>query len=46
MLINHLDRKVKEQIIGLENHYIAAAAQLSRYCGDMKKVVKAGIDEL
>ena len=46
MLLNHLDSKAKEQIIGLENDYEKAMESLDKYFNDAKKVVKACLDEI
>ena len=46
MLLNHLDSKAKEQIIGLENEYDKAIESLDKYYNDAKKVVKACLDEI
>ena len=46
MLLNHLDVKAKEQIIGLENDYENAMKSLDKYYNDAKKIVKACLDEI
>ena len=46
MLLNHLDAKALEQIVGLENDYDLAVEQLDRYYNDAKKIVKACLDEV
>ena len=46
MLLNHLDAKATDQIIGLENDYDQAMEQLDRYYNDAKKIVKACLDEV
>ena len=46
MLINHLDAKTSEQIIGVENEYDKAMSQLDRYYNDGKKIIKACLDEI
>ena len=46
MLMNHLDSKASEQIIGLENEYDKAIAQLDKFYNDPKKIIKACLDEI
>ena len=46
MLLNHLDAKALEQIIGLETEYDKAIAQLEKYYNDAKKIIKACLDEI
>ena len=46
MLLNHLDAKAKEQIVGLENDYPKAIEQLEKYYNDAKKIVRACLDEV
>ena len=46
MLLNHLDAKALEQIVGLESEYEKAMDQLDRYYNDAKKIVKACLDEI
>ena len=46
MLLNHLDSKALDQIIGLENDYEKAMQQLDRYYNDAKKIVKSCLDEI
>ena len=46
MLLNHLDAKALEQIVGLESEYDKAMDQLDRYYNDAKKIVKACLDEI
>ena len=46
MLLNHLDAKALEQIVGLENQYEKAMTQLDKYYNDAKKLVKACLDEI
>ena len=46
MLLNHLDAKALEQIVGLESDYEKAMDQLDRYYNDAKKIVKACLDEI
>ena len=46
MLLNHLDAKALEQIIGLENDYEKAMSQLDRYYNDAKKIIKSCLDEI
>ena len=46
MLLNHLDDKALTQIIGLENDYGKAIAQLDKFYSDAKKVIKACLDEI
>ena len=46
MLLNHLDAKAKEQIIGLETQYEKAIEQLEHYYNDAKNIVKACLEEI
>ena len=46
MLLNHLDNKAQEQIVGLENDYEGAMAQLERYFNDARKIVKACLEDV
>ena len=46
MLLNHLDSKAKEQIIGFENEYDRAMEKLEKYYNDAKKIIKACLDEI
>ena len=46
MLLNHLDTKAKEQIIGFENEYDLAIEKLEKYYNDAKKIIKACLDEI
>ena len=46
MLLNHLDEKATQQIIGLENKYDDAMKQLDAYYSDSNKVIKACLDEI
>ena len=46
MLLNHLDEKALTQIIGLENDYEKAIAQLDKFYNDSKKIIKACLDEI
>ena len=46
MLLNHLDAKALEQIVGLENQYDKAMEQLDKYYNDAKKIAKACLDEI
>ena len=46
MLLNHLDSKAQEQIVGLENSYEEAIAALDRYYNNPNKVIKASLDEI
>ena len=46
MLLNHLDAKAKEQIVGLENDYGKAIEQLEKYYNDAKKIVRACLEEV
>ena len=46
MLLNHLDAKALEQIIGLETDYDKAIAQLEKYYNDAKKIIKACLEEI
>ena len=46
MLLNHLDEKATQQIIGLENKYDDAMEQLDAYYSDSNKVIKACLDEI
>ena len=46
MLLNHLDAKALEQIIGLETDYDKAVEQLDKYYNDAKKIIKACLDEI
>ena len=46
MLLNHLDTKAKEQIIGFENEYDLAMEKLEKYYNDAKKIIKACLDEI
>ena len=46
MLLNHLDAKALDQIVGLENEYDKAMFQLDNYYNDAKKIVKACLDEI
>ena len=41
MLLNHLDSKAQEQIVGFENDYDRAISQLDKYYNDSKKILKA-----
>ena len=41
MLLNHLDAKAKEQIVGFENEYEQAMDELENYYNDAKKIIKA-----
>ena len=41
MLLNHLDSKAQEQIVGFEIDYDRAISQLDRYYNDSKKIIKA-----
>ena len=45
LLVNHLDNKAQEQIMGLKNNY-TATAQLNRYYSDAKKIMNACLDEV
>ena len=46
MLLNHLDAKAKEHIIGYENEYDNAMEKLEHYYNDAKKIIKACLDEI
>ena len=46
MLVNHLDAKALEQIVGLENEYDLAMTQLDRYYNDARKIIKACLDDI
>ena len=46
MLLNHLDAKAKEQIVGFENQYEQAVERLDTYYNDAKKIVKACLEEI
>ena len=46
MLLNHLDSKVSERIIGLENDYDQARAALDRYYNNRSKIVAACMREV
>ena len=46
MLLNHLDAKAKEQIVGFENEYEQAMDKLEKYYNDAKKIIKACLDEI
>ena len=46
MLLNHLDNKALEQIVGYENEYDRAMEKLDHYYNDAKKIVKACLDEI
>ena len=46
MLLNHLDAKAKEQIVGFETEYEQAILKLERYYNDPKKLIKACLDEI
>ena len=45
MLLNHLDSKAKEQIIGFENEYDKAMEKLEKYYNDAKKIINACLNE-
>ena len=46
MLMNHLDEKAQQQIVGLETNYEAAMNQLDTYFGDPKKIIRACLEEI
>ena len=46
MLLNTLDTKAKEQIVGLETQYDKAIERLEGYYNDAKKIVKACLEEI
>ena len=46
MLLNHLDSKAKEQIVGHETDYDEAIKKLEHYYNDPKKIIKACLDEI
>ena len=46
MLLNHLDSKALERIIGLENDYDWAIAALDRYYNNWSKIIAACMREI
>ena len=46
MLLNHLDNKALEQIVGYENDYNGAIEQLDAYYLDSNKIIKACLDDI
>ena len=46
MLLNHLDDKAMEQIVGYENDYDGAIDKLHKYYSDSNKVIRACLDEI
>ena len=46
MLLNHLDSKAMDQIVGFETEYEKAMEKLDHYYNDAKKIVKACLDEI
>ena len=46
MLLNHLDSKAKEQIVGHETDYDESIKKLEHYYNDPKKIIKACLDEI
>ena len=46
MLLNSLDSKAKEVIVGYETSYSEAISKLEKYYGDSNKLVKACLDEI
>ena len=46
LLIEHLDTKAQEQLIGVEIHYVESMLRLRKYYGDPQKVVNACLGEV
>ena len=46
MLLNHLDSKATDQIVGFETEYDQAMEKLDHYYNDSKKIVKACLDDI
>ena len=46
MLLNHLDTKAKDQIVGFETEYEKAMEKLEQFYNDPKKLIKACLDEI
>ena len=46
LLLDHLDNKATERLIGVENNYTECMARLAKYYGDPNRVVSACLNEI